>query len=114
MFASCAREFESCVAMCGERKGRKDRDSRKGFGGKGNGSDMKHAAVGPEEQRRWQTTCRNEKTNIKLDPVKSKLRRIRSESDRIGKVLRFEGAHGPLGLRAPSTTLLCSRPVLLY
>ena len=53
---------------------------------------MTHAAVGPEEQRRWQTTRRNEKAKPKWDPVKSKLSRIRSESDRIGKVLRFEWA----------------------
>ena len=46
--------------------------------------------MGPEEQRRWHTTCRNEKTKPKWDPVKSKLSRIRSESDQIGKVLRFD------------------------
>ena len=81
--------------------------------GAGSRAQERHDS-GPREQQRRQTTRRNAKTKPKWDQVKSKLSRIRSESDRIGKVLRFEGAHGPLGLRAPSTTLLCSRPVLLY
>ena len=59
--------------------------------GAGSRAQERHGS-GPREQQRRQTTRRNAKTKPKWDQVKSKLSRIRSESDRIGKVVRFEWA----------------------